>query len=259
MGNQPFLTIVTVTFNAGRFVGRTLESVQNALEKVIDKSSVEYLIIDGNSSDTTLSITKQYSTIISKVVSEKDNGLYDAMNKGIAISTGKYLWFLNAGDEVADENVLADLLKELKTNRDVYYSDAIIVRENSEKVGLRSAVTPHTLPENLKWQDFALGMKVCHQAFIAKKEIVPFYDIDNLSADIDWEISCLKSSKTVHYLPFILCKYLLGGLSTQNHRRSLLDRFTVLKKHFGIIPTVFNHIRILWRGYRFSRRNGKYW
>jgi glycosyltransferase involved in cell wall biosynthesis len=259
MGNQPLLTIITVTYNAGLFVGRTLESAQHALEKIVDKSSVEYLIIDGKSSDETLSIAKQYKTLVSKVISEKDNGLYDAMNKGIKISSGRYLWFLNAGDEIADENALVRLFKELESGGDVYYSDAIIVRDTGEQVGLRSEVTPHLLPRNLKWQDFALGMKVCHQAFIAKKEIAPLYHTDNLSADIDWEISCLKSSKSTHYLPFTLCKYLLGGLSTQNHRRSLVDRFFVLRKHFGTIPTVFNHIKILWRGYKFSRRNGRYW
>ncbi|NIJ51748.1 glycosyltransferase family 2 protein [Dyadobacter arcticus] len=259
MNNPPFLTIITVTFNAERFLPRTLSSIENALRNLQDPSVVEYLIIDGASVDATWKTADQYSHIISQVISEKDQGLYDAMNKGIAASTGKYLWFLNAGDEIYDSNVLSNLLKKLEEEADIYYSDAMMVRENGTEIGLRSIITPHTLPKNLKWQDFSLGMKVCHQAFVAKKAIVPLYDIHNLSADIDWEITCLQSARQAKYLPFILCRYLVGGFSVQNHRRSLTDRFKVLSKHFGIIPTLFNHIRIIWRGFKFGMSKGKYW
>lgn len=102
-------------------------------------------------------------------------------------------------------------------------------------------------------------MKVCHQAFIAKKAIAPLYEFQNLSADIDWEIACLKRAERIQFLPFILCRYLLGGLSVKSHRRSLTDRFRVLAKHFGFIPTLINHLRIFWRGYWFARNNGRYW
>lgn len=259
MNKQPLLTIVTITYNAERFLGRTLESVKKALKGVNDTSVFEYLIIDGNSKDSTLAIANQYQSFITHIVSEPDKGLYDAMNKGQALATGKYIWFLNAGDEIYDIHVLSRLLPLLETNADVYYSDAMFVKDDGSEVGLRSLFTPHKLPDHLKWQDFALGMKVCHQAFIAKKDIAPKYDIDNLSADIDWEIVCLKNAAHVTHLPFLLCKYLLGGISVKNHRRSLLDRFGVLRKHFGILPTLYNHLLIFWRGFWFARKNGKYW
>lgn len=259
MNNHPLLTIITVTFNAEAYLGRTLRSVEKALRNVTNAREVEYLIIDGLSKDGTLDIAKRYHGFNLRIVSEKDKGLYDAMNKGIALASGKYLWFLNAGDEIYDENVLSNLIKALQSGADVYYSDAMMVTENGKEVGLRSRFTPHSLPENLHWTDFALGMKVCHQAFIAKKEIVPQYDYGNLSADIDWEISCLKRAGEIRFLPFVLCKYLLGGMSVKNHRRSLLDRFKVLRKHFGLLPALFNHLRIFWRGFWFARRNGKYW
>lgn len=256
---MPLLTIITITFNAGKFLDRTLLSAERAMAKIGDPSQIEYLIIDGASKDNTLDIAANYGNLVSQIVSEKDNGLYDAMNKGLSLATGKYVWFLNAGDEMYDENVLTKLLAAFKTDDDVYYSDAMLVRENGTDVGLRSVFTPHTLPVNLKWQDFALGMKVCHQAFIAKRFIAPKYDDQNLSADIDWEIVCLKRSKGTIFLDFLLCKYLLGGVSTQSHRRSLSDRFTVLSKHFGLIPACLNHILIFWRGFWFVRKNGKYW
>jgi len=256
---MPLISIITITFNAGLYLDRTLKSAQLALAKIEDASEVEYLIIDGGSKDNTLMIADHYAEFISKIISEPDGGLYDAMNKGMKRASGKYLWFLNAGDEIYDPDVLHNLLSNLKTNADVYYSDAMFVKDDGTEVGLRSDFTPHSLPKNLRWQDFALGMKVCHQAFIAKKEIAPLYDDTNLSADIDWEIMCLKNTKKTQFLNFVLCKYLLGGVSVQSHRRSLTDRFNVLRKHFGLVPTVLNHILIFWRGFWFARKNGKYW
>lgn len=259
MDNSPLLTIITVTFQAEKFLGRTLDSVERALANVNNPSLLEYLIIDGGSNDHTLSIAGRYNHFVSKVISEKDRGLYDAMNKGLQLASGKYVWFLNAGDEAYDDQTLQSLLLSLETGAAVYYSDAMMVGENGTEVGLRSRFTPHTLPANLRWQDFALGMKVCHQAFIARKDIAPHYEYENLSADIDWEIECLKRAERVQFLPFILCRYLLGGLSVKNHRRSLTDRYKVLRKHFGLLPTLFNHLRIFWRGYWFAKKNGKYW
>ncbi|MCF0061106.1 glycosyltransferase [Dyadobacter chenwenxiniae] len=258
MNDLPVLTIITITYNAERFLGRTLTSVQAALDEVKDPRLVEYLVIDGKSGDNTLKIASTFS-FISKIISEPDSGLYDAMNKGLALARGKYVWFLNAGDEIFDPNTLKGLLEAFENNADVYYSDAMLVRENGSEVGLRSQFTPHILPLNLKWQDFALGMKVCHQAFIVRKSIAPTYDIENLSADIDWEIECLKKSTEIHFIKTPLCRYLVGGLSIKNHRRSLIDRFKVLHKHFGLIPSIFNHLRIFWRGAIFARTHGKYW
>lgn len=258
MDNNPLLTIITVTFQAEKYLARTLDSVERALSDVNHPARLEYLIIDGGSKDQTLAIAERYP-FVSKIISEKDKGLYDAMNKGLRLASGKYVWFLNAGDEAFDTHTLRNLLSSLETGAGVYYSDAMMVREDGTEVGLRSHFTPHTLPENLRWQDFALGMKVCHQAFVARKDIAPFYEYENLSADIDWEIECLKRAETVQLLSFTLCRYLLGGLSVKNHRRSLTDRYKVLRKHFGLIPTLFNHLRIFWRGYWFARKNGKYW
>lgn len=255
---KPLLTIVTITYNAERFLPRTLKSVKKALTHVSDKTTIEYLIIDGGSKDQTLAVAAEFD-FISKVISEPDRGLYDAMNKGQFLASGKYLWFLNAGDEVQDETILQQLTSAMESDADVYYSDALLVREDGSEVGLRSRFTPHDLPKNLTWKDFSLGMKVCHQSFIAKKAIAPPYDYTNLSADIDWEITCLKNANQVEYLPFVLCRYLMGGLSIQNHRRSLTDRFNVLQKHFGLIPTLFHHLLIFWRGFWFARKNGKYW
>lgn len=259
MKPSPKLSIVTITYNAEPFLERTLLSVQKALHVLQDDTFLEYLIIDGASKDQTLNIAARYNTILDKVISEPDKGLYDAMNKGQSLASGEYIWFLNAGDEIRDAQVLQQLANAFNSNSDIYYSDAMLVRDNGSDVGLRSQLTPHDLPANITWKDLALGMKICHQAFIPRKSICPAYDTNNLSADIDWEIKCLKAAKQVELLPFVLCNYLMGGLSVKQHRRSLLDRFVVLNRHFGLVPTLINHVKIFWRSYWFLKKNGRYW
>ena len=198
----PTVSIITITYNAGRFLERTIQSI--VAQQATD---FEYIVIDGGSKDTTLDIVRQYEKHITNWISEPDRGLYDAMNKGLHRATGRYVWFMNAGDELPDYQTLPNLLARITaTEADVYYSDALFVRDDGSAVGLRSAVTPHSLPTHLTWRDMAMGMKVCHQAFVAKRTIAPDYSIDNLSADLDWEIRCLKAAQTVECLPFVLCR-----------------------------------------------------
>lgn len=258
---MPLLTIITITYNAEKYLERTLLSVAKAARLVPGAAdNIEYLLIDGASSDSTLLIAERYGTLLTRILSEPDNGLYDAMNKGLSMATGKYVWFLNAGDEAHDGQVISRLLHAFESNADLYYSDALLVREDGTEVGLRSVVTPHTLPKKIKWKDLSMGMRICHQAFIVRRSIAPLYDSTNLSADIDWEIKCLKKARKSTRLPFVVCRYLVGGLSVQRHRRSLLDRFQVLRKHFGLLPTLWSHALIILRGGIFAlRKGGKYW
>jgi glycosyltransferase involved in cell wall biosynthesis len=249
----PTVSIITITYNAERFLERTIQSVL-----AYPTPELEYIVIDGGSTDGTLAIIRQYASGITQWVSEPDGGLYDAMNKGLHRATGQYVWFMNAGDELHDPQTLPRLLERIRaTEADVYYSDALFVsdsggHQSGPPVGLRSQVTPHSLPQQLTWRDMALGMKVCHQAFVVKRRLAPNYLTTNLSADLDWEIRCLKAAHRIERLPFILCRYLLGGLSVQQHRRSLTDRFRVLVDHFGWVQTILNHAAISWRAWRFK-------
>lgn len=242
------ISIITITYNAGPFLERTIKSIAGQ-EGCVLGVDYEYILVDGASTDETLNIVRCYEDHLSQWISEPDRGLYDAMNKGQALATGEFVWFMNAGDELYDAQTLQALLTYMQRHPvcDVYYSDALFVRDDGSPVGLRSEVTPHRLPTELRWQDMALGMKVSHQAFVARRTIAPTYPIDNLSADLDWEIRCLKAARRVGYVPFALCRYLVGGLSVQKHRQSLIDRFKVLTWHFGLLPTLWNHAKIVWR------------
>lgn len=251
------LSIITITYNAEKYLTRTLESIVNQ-----SRQDFEYLIIDGKSKDGTLLIAAAYDARINQIISEPDQGLYDAMNKGLALATGDFVWFMNAGDEICKIDAVEKIyqLIDAQPQIDVLYGDTYFVEENGNIQGLRSEITPHRLPRNLQWQAMNLGMLVCHQAFIARKSIAPLYLENNLSADVDWEIECLKKARKIQFLDFIVAKYLVGGISNKQLKRSLLDRYTVLKKHFGLLGVIQSHILITIRGLKMIiQKRGKYW
>lgn len=250
------LTIITITYNAEQFLERTIQSVAN--QRVQD---FEYLIIDGGSKDGTLQIIKNHEKSVTRWISEKDKGIYDAMNKGLELASGDFVWFMNAGDQIHDNQVVEKLFEQIPNNADVYYGETLFVNNDGLGVGLRSVITPHSLPKNLTWKDFRYGMVVCHQAFIVRKSIAPKYRLDHFySADIDWEIKCLKVAQKVTNLNITVAKYLTGGFSIKNLKYSLLDRYEILKTHFGFSGAVFAHVLILFRGLGFIwKKKGKYW
>ena len=254
---MPKLSIITITYQAEAYIERTLKSVfeQGCAEEI------DYVVVDGASKDRTVEIIEANKSQIQSFISEKDKGIYDAMNKGMKLAKGDYILFLNAGDTFSSATTLKILLQELAKNPDVLYGEAVFVNNAGQSLGLRSEVTPHRLPTNLSWRDYQYGMLVCHQAFIAKRSIAPLFDLQyKLSADIDWEIQVLKRSSNIVKSGAPICNYLMGGASVQNLQRSWKERYQVLKSHFGTFPTLFNHLLILTRGLMFALKNqGKYW
>lgn len=254
---MPKLSIITITYQAEAYIERTLKSVfeQGCAEEI------DYVVVDGASKDRTLEIIEANKTQINQVISEKDKGIYDAMNKGMQLAKGEYILFLNAGDTFASATTLKTILLELGENPDVLYGEAIFVNNEGLPLGLRSEVTPHRLPSKLTWQNFRFGMLVCHQAFIAKRSIVPLFNLNyRLSSDIDWEIQVLKKSSSVVRSAAPICTYLMGGASVQNLKRSWEERYQVLKSHFGFLPNLINHLVIITRGLIFAlKKQGKYW
>jgi len=239
---MPRLSIITITYNAEKFLERTLRSVA-----VQTDQDFEYLLIDGGSKDLTLEIAGRYRDRVDVLVSEPDKGLYDAMNKGQARASGDYIWFMNAGDEIAEKEAVEKLKKLMEQDPDVIYSDTWMVNDAGEVLGLRSEQMPHKVPRELSWEKYNRGMLICHQSFIARRAIAPVYLTDNLSADIDWEIQCLKKASRIVPYPGILARYLTGGISHQQKWKSWKDRYKVLQKHFGFFPNLYNHFRILIR------------
>ena len=162
------------------------------------------------------------------------------------------------------DQVLKDIensLNHLSENPDILYSDANFVDLKGHFMGKRSEATPHKLPQNLTWKDFKFGMLICHQAFVCKKSIAPYFSLEyQLSSDIDWEIECLKAAHKINYMHEPICNYLMGGASVKNLRKSWLERFQVLSRHYGLLQTIMNHLIIIFRGILFAYKKGeKYW
>jgi glycosyltransferase involved in cell wall biosynthesis len=243
MTSMPLITIITITYNAEEFLERTLNSIRRQTSR-----DFEYILIDGGSKDGTMAMANSNADIFDKIVSERDKGLYDAMNKGLSHATGEYVWFMNAGDELAETNAIDKLHRIIKEeNPDIVYSDTLMVDNMGQELGLRSDILPHKIPKVLKWDGYKMGMLVCHQSFIVRRKIAPPYIENNLSADIDWEIKCLKQAQKVSQYAGILAKYLEGGTSNQRLFKSWKDRFFVLQAHFGFFPNLWNHLKIVFR------------
>lgn len=244
-------TVVTCTYNAGRTVKTTLDSVMGQTWR-----NVEHIIMDGASADGTVAMAESYKAESDAmdcghevvVVSEPDNGLYDAMNKALGRATGDYVVFMNAGDSYPSPHTLGDIAASVGTVGElpaVLYGDTDLVDKEGRFVAHRR-LTP---PRRLTWKSFRHGMLVCHQAFYARADIaraVP-YDLQyRFSADVDWCIRIMKRAArerlALRNVNMVLVNYLAEGMTTENHRASLKERFRVMCVHYGTFPTVAMHL-----------------
>lgn len=258
--NLPLITIATVTYNAAATLERTLQSVERQRYP-----RIEHLIIDGMSSDATLSLVRQYvernvqtqHTI--RILSEPDKGLYDAMNKALALCEGDYIVFLNAGDKLHAEDTLEQMVEKIEweprgVNPAVVYGETDLVDDEGTFLRHRRLETPEVLTS----RSFLQGMLVCHQSFYVRTDLarqLKYNTRYRYSADFDWCIRVMKRAEQRRMrmvnTHLILTDYLSEGLTTQNHRKSLWERFHVMRHHYGLLRTVCVHawfvLRSVWK------------
>ncbi len=234
---HPKFSIITVTYNAGKILEDTIQSVITQTYK-----NVEYIIVDGKSTDGTMDIVNRYREHIHTIVSEPDKGLYDAMNKGIDLATGDYLCFLNAGDELHEDDTLQLIVHSLNGEKelpDVIYGETAIVDEEGHFLRMRRLSTP----EHLTWKSFQHGMLVCHQAFMPRRDLAVKYNLKyRFSADFDWCIRIMKKSRVLHNTHLTIIDYLNEGMTTRNHKASLKERFHIMCHHYGTASTIMRHM-----------------
>lgn len=238
----PKFSIITIVYNSKDVLEGTILSVINQ-----SYTNIEYIIVDGASNDGTIDTIKKYEGKIQKWISEPDKGLYDAMNKGIDMASGDYLWFMNAGDRIFESSTLEKIATKAIDNPDILFGEVMLVNDQRSHIGTRSEITTQKLPRKLNWKSLKKGMVVCHQGFLPKRSITSQYILGNISADIDWVINCLKKAKTIKNTDLVLAEYLQGGLSKKQHRKALWNRYEVLKKHYGWLPNLWNHFQIIIR------------
>lgn len=248
-------SIVTITYNADNVLGKTVDSVFSQTYP-----HVEHVIIDGASTDDTLQVAQDYmqrSYAASngheiRIVSEPDNGLYDAMNKGLRQVSGDYVLFLNAGDFFPDSEVLSNIARDVELEGVSREKLPVVLYGNTDIVDNDGRFLRHRRlqpPANLSWRSFRHGMLVCHQAFYARLDIaktVPYDCRYRFSADVDWCIRIMKEAEIRHLpllnLHLVVANYTEEGQSTIHHRESLNERYQIMCHHYGRIPTIFMHL-----------------
>jgi glycosyltransferase involved in cell wall biosynthesis len=247
------ISIITVTYNAASVLEKTLQSI---FEQTLQ--DFECLIIDGGSTDDTLDIIKRYEhaalqqSLTFKYISEKDNGLYDAMNKGLMLAQGDFVWFVNAGDKIYNSETVRLILQKLANmpDADIIYGQSLMIDENDNPLGERHKIAP----KHLTKKSLLNGLVVCHQSILIRREIAPLYDIQyKISADFDWTVQALEKSRKNLYINNYLSRFMIAGISAIHRKKSLKERYRIMRRHFGLILTLLAHLRIILK-YPFTKK-----
>jgi glycosyltransferase involved in cell wall biosynthesis len=205
---------------------------------------IEYIVIDGASKDNTLQVIKENQDIINLWISEPDNGLYFAMNKGLELASGDYLIYINAGDMFYMPDTLEKVFANHKDDVDIYYGDTMILAQNQKEIGSRRLSPPKQLSKN----SFRWGMTVCHQSILIKRTIAPKYDTSyRITADYDWVLTAIEGAKKIVNTNIYISKFLSGGLSSQHVVKANKERYKIMCKHYGTPIALWYNFLMLFR------------
>ena len=221
--NEPLISIITVVFNGIEHLEETILSVANQTY-----CNIEYIIIDGGSDDGTLEIIKKYPHIIDLWVSENDNGIYDAMNKGAKLATGSHLGFLNASDMYFTDAIQHVVNAISKNDFDYCFAPAIVRTESGQDI-----FTAHPIHNFVYQQGQYMGMPAPHMTTFIKVQVfreMGGYDLSFLlSSDFDLLLRLTKDSQNMQSLEQPIGAFRLGGVS--GSYKTHMDNFYVFKKH----------------------------
>ena len=211
------VSIITVCYNSAETIEDTIQSVVNQ-----DYENIEYIIIDGKSNDDTLKIIEKYKNQITKLLSEKDDGIYFAINKGISLATGDVIAILHADDMYVSRQIISKVVNEFDNSKsDTVYGDLEYVQKNNISKVLRNWKSGE-----YKKDFFLKGWMPPHPAFFVRKNCYNKYGIYNtiLKSAADYELMLrllYKNNSSASYIPEVLVKMRVGGKSNV----SLVNRF----------------------------------
>lgn len=223
--NKIKITVVTVVYNGADIMENTIENVINQTY-----GNIEYIVVDGGSKDGTQDIIRKYEERISCWKSEPDKGIYDAMNKGIQLATGDYIYFLNVGDNFYSSKTLENIIAQIQYE-DVIFGHTCIKDLNNERIR-------RAYPFSLDWKT----MPYCHQSVLIKKTVLinNFFDLSyKFAADYNQYHELKKSKAVFKFVDETVCIYDNGGFSSQNARQMLKEYVDIsLKNSSGFLKKV---------------------
>lgn len=226
--DQPLVTIITVAFNGARQIEATIRSVISQTY-----GNIEYLVVDGGSDDGTLDILRKYEDRIDYWVSERDTGIYEAMNKGVDLAGGNWINFINAGDELFDENTIGSIFSDVtKTHGvDVIYGDVLMVYPQYEGMSkIRKAG---------RLSDLWKGMQFSHQSVLIAAEYIKlnkFNPAYRLAADFDLLYSAYRQSRTFFYTGQTMASTSAGGVSDIKRVQVYRERLRIVSLMNDKVP-----------------------
>jgi glycosyltransferase involved in cell wall biosynthesis len=221
---RPLITVITVVFNSVNTIEKTILSV---IEQTYD--DIEYLIIDGGSTDGTLDIIRKFENKIDYWESEKDFGIYDAMNKGVNIANGKWVNFMNAGDLFYSKDTIKDIFNSKFFHGTIIYGNVHIRYEHFSRIEV--AKDPKKL-----WR----GMQFSHQSIFCDLNYLKknLFNIENLiCADLEFFYKAYKDKINFEYTPFIVSSVEVGGISESNPLKTLRQSHSAVING-GALPIV---------------------
>jgi len=229
--DKSLISIVTVVYNGEKYLEETIQSVINQTY-----DNVEYIIIDGGSTDGTLDIIKKYEDRVDYWASEKDSGIYDAMNKGISLFSGDYLFFLGADDFIKNTNILYEVNKELNINYNLVYGNI----KYTNGTLFKSVLSIKTLFFNT----------IHHQGAFYKKTLFKNFRYNtSLSILSDYELNLIIYLKKIPTkgLNIIICSVTPDGESQkkENIWKSIQEINSIRKKYLGYKSSFFSIILII--------------
>lgn len=231
---MPVITIITACLNSERLLEKTIESVIGQTYPYI-----EYIIIDGGSTDGTLKTINGYKNHVTKLISEPDEGVYDAMNKGIINATGDIIYFLNAGDSLYSETTLEDVATVFQ-DESVFavYGNVEVINDYKKKKEVRGCMVSFTS---------LLYSRICHQAFFVRKflfdEMGLFSTEFKLSADHDFIVRCIKKyPNSFIYKDSTIAMYRDGGMSCKNMEKTKKEDLAILYRNYSFPHALFGAI-----------------
>jgi len=223
------ISVITVVYNNRATIALALDSVVAQRHR-----DIELIVVDGNSTDGTIQVLSEYGSKISVLVSERDDGIYDALNKGISLATGDVIGFLHSDDLLADDDALARVAAQFADDSiDAVYGDLVYVRKDDSSQIVRTWTAGSYTPTRL-----ARGWMPPHPTFYARRSVYErlgqFDTSFRIAADYDCMLRFLKAGIRVAYIPHLQVRMRVGGASNKslaNIIKKSSEDFRALRKN----------------------------